>query len=751
MRNRRFGIVLAVAMIIAACAATPAAALTWQEAPPPPLTFGHLAFLDTTAHHLIVVSNTIVWTYDLVSHAWVDIAATQGGATLDLQEVSGILDPVRNRVICLVNVYGLPNYFELWTLDLSSHVWQSVARSNPGYRTGYGFVYDRKRDRALLYGGYLRDNTGAYSFVNDLNALDLATLTWSQPTIAGTSPLGRGNFVWGYDPVYDRMVMFGGTSHTALDSHTPIVVDETWELLLSGTPRWKFLTPATPHPSARTGTVGGVVGNHRLLAMCGSTTVNGNPVNEAWTLALDDTSMAHWTQVSAGGSLVPREFAAITCDSIGNRMLLQGGQTQNGHYVHADVWSLTIDSVASWGSLGDDAPPALWATTAVSGEAFYDSLGKRVIVAYSTGTLLEVWAKSMDAVGLWSLLSEDASGIGNRHEFSLIWDAPRRRILLFGGYDYQTNARFNDVWANAGSGWSPLSTAGTPPSPRSNHSAIFDAAGQRMIVFGGQTAPSPGSVVSDTWALSLASTPTWTRLSTTNDPSAQYRHAALYDAQRGSLVVFAGRDSFGAAQGPSELPLNGSLAWHSLASNRPKLVPSNFGPVFDALRTRFLVAASDTLWVTSLGGKLDWTPLLSGDAKLSLLYALAADDPVHDRLVIFGGYYPGNAARYLYFGAVAGVGDPAPSVQVSRARISVMPQPSHGAFSLWLSMPRRDRASFELLDLAGRRIASEKLGTLEAGAHVVHLDRGIVQRAGLYFVNAHLGSETVTARVVIIQ
>src|SRR5688500_4786753 len=64
---------------------------------------------------------------------------------------------------------------------------------------------------------------------------------------------------------------------------------------------------------------------------------------------------------------------------------------------------------------------------------------------------------------------------------STIYDPIRDRLIVFGGQGYAGST--NDVWAFSLSGiphWTRLSPSGTPPSPRSFHSAVYDSLLDRM-------------------------------------------------------------------------------------------------------------------------------------------------------------------------------------------------------------------------------------------------------------------------------
>jgi hypothetical protein len=64
-------------------------------------------------------------------------------------------------------------------------------------------------------------------------------------------------------------------------------------------------------------------------------------------------------------------------------------------------------------------------------------------------------------------------------------------MLVFGGYGGYDTVRgdiyFNDLWSYqvASNRWELLTPSDTPPPTRSGHTAVWDAVGNRMLVFGG--------------------------------------------------------------------------------------------------------------------------------------------------------------------------------------------------------------------------------------------------------------------------
>ncbi len=154
-----------------------------------------------------------------------------------------------------------------------------------------------------------------------------------------------------------------------------------------------------------------------------------------------------------------------------------------------------------------------------------------------------VWALSLGPTLAWSQVTATGPPPAARAGHSAIYDPLRDRMLVFGGANnlFGFNTRYNDVWelalGAAGPAWTLLNPQGTPPSARVEHTAIYDPIGDRMLVFGGR---DPGDK-NDLWALSLADPLAWTLIDPTGaPPSPRSQHTAIYDADRARMVVFAG-------------------------------------------------------------------------------------------------------------------------------------------------------------------------------------------------------------------
>ena len=414
-----------------------------------------------------------------------------------------------------------------------------------------------------------------------------------------------------------------------------VVAPDAWSspdrsLVDDGT--WKtFRHPFTNHTAVYDSA------NNRMVVFGGSS-ADFFLTNDVWELSL--TGTPSWTKLDPTG---PRPVISSTYTAIydppRSRMILFGNDQH-------EVWELTLSGAPVWTKL---IPTG--ATPDIRGYTIYDPVRDRMLVVGmgSSSSEMEVHSLSLSGAPAWTQL--DPSGPLPDWSETAIYDPVLDRIifLLWGS---------NDVWALSLAGsltWAQLAPSGAPPSDRFDHTAIYDPAGDRMIVFGGGKFPL---AFNDTWQLALAS-PAWTELTPSGTPpSPRARHTAVYDSQAGRMIVFGGTKGTGIGEESYafELDLTGPLAWAKLGpgSDFPK-ARGFHAAAYDPPGQRMIVFGGRHLdvhsnhellndtWTLSLTEEPLWTQILPAGTPPSPRYGQSLIlDSVRRRILVFGGYDGAN-------------------------------------------------------------------------------------------------------------
>lgn len=119
-----------------------------------------------------------------------------------------------------------------------------------------------------------------------------------------------------------------------------------------------------------------------------------------------------------------------------------------------------------------------------------------------------------------------------RDNHAMAYDAARQRVVLFGQVEGVA-----DTWEWDGASWT-LKSPPTSPPPRGGiaHALVYDAARQRVVLFGG--IDESGSLA-DTWEWDGSS---WALKTPAVSPPPRFAHALAYDGSRQRVVLFGGYD-----------------------------------------------------------------------------------------------------------------------------------------------------------------------------------------------------------------
>jgi hypothetical protein len=734
-----------------------------------------------------------VWALTLAdTPAWALLAPTGTPPTLRYGHAA-VYDAARDRMV-VFGGYRTSCQNDVWELTLGgTPAWVRVTATgtSPTARHLHNAVYDPARGRMIVFGGN-SSNTGSVIPLGDVQTLTLGTSpAWAEVVFAavpGTPPPAQGLSTMIPDPSRDAMIVFGG-----LSSNGGVPLAEVWELTLGATPTWTLWTPSGAAPSARdahTAIYDPV--RDRMIVFGGA---SRSYLNEVWALSLSGTPT--WTQLTPSGTAPSARLGHTAIyDPMRDRMIVFGGNSMNTGSVIllGDVWALSLSGTPTWMQLtpSGTAPGARKGHSAI-----YDPVRDRMVVfgGYDGVTNFgDIWVLTLGDAPAWTQLSPAGAGPHVRDGHRAVYDPVRDRMVLYGGrwmlnYNY-TSAPMTDVWALSLSGtatWTQLDPiASPPPYPRFYYAAAYDPAHDRMVMFGGGTG---GPDYNDVWSLTWGEPAT---VSVTCPEAAMWMAGSSVTLDYGitnpyGFAQIADYTLTSARDWPG-FPITGSVTVGVGTTTVPIAVPApdtaagNTNELTFTVRTRSvpeqasathelrsavvpvqlaLVSAeaephlARLTWYTATGAGLTATVYRRGGAgEWAALGTVAADGSgqivYEDRTVVAGtryGYRLGVSENGTesYLGE-AWVEVP---VAVAFALAGAEPNPAVRQLQVAFALPDAAGARLEAYDVTGRRVAQVEVGGLGAGRHVVKL--GGELRGGVYLVRLTRGEQTLTTRAVVVR
>ncbi len=302
---------------------------------PPSVRDGSAIVYDTPNHRMVVYAGGDVefgkaWAVTLgPGAAWSPIVPVGTPPQLPSPSTRLIHDTARDRMLLIF----LP---DVWAQDLSGEpTWTKLvtAGTPPWNRDQWSAIYDPQEDRVLIFGGYA---------TNDVWSLSLSgTPTWSEITPSGTLPPSRWGHTAIYDPVRDRMIVYGGSYGSWTDQ-----LADVWALSLGVSPAWTELTPLTGSPVGRDGhtAIYDPVGDR--MVVFGGHEAPGVFRRDVWSFWLVANS---WSEITPTNTL-PYDQVWMTAvyDSPRQRMLVFGGNFGPIMENSNQLWSFSLSGPPTW-------------------------------------------------------------------------------------------------------------------------------------------------------------------------------------------------------------------------------------------------------------------------------------------------------------------------------------------------------------------------------------------------------------------
>jgi Kelch motif/Galactose oxidase, central domain len=742
-------------LIVACCVTTFKSSLAlatstdgaWRELPAPPR-YGHTAVVDTRHNRIVLLSGfgwtrvDQLWQHSLDPNAeWTPLEAS-GESPPPRVNATAIYDSRRGRAILFGGFDGNSVFDDVWEFQLNGRArWRrlDMTGEKPSGRFLHSAIYDAHSDRMIVFGG-----TDRAKSLNDVWALDLGgRLRWQRLVPAGIAPAARIGAYALYDARRSRMLIVGGDTSPVFDWSETL-----WALDLNGVPKWERLTAGGYDPGPL-GVGPGVLDASRDRALF----AHGN--GYVVSLSLSDLT---WLPNDLRLGPPSRADHIALLDSAGDRMWVYGGRY--GTLPRSDTWTYPLAGSGTWAKV----PPEGEIDRRSGHTAIFDSRRERMVVygghldwdGPGTGTwpARPVWIQDFRHGDAWAPLDAVGPVPAQRNAHVAVYDSLSDRMIVYGGYG---GGYHDDTWAlsfGSNPAWTQVITQGNPPSQLDAASAIFDPGANRMIVYGG------GRLSTDTYELALGGVPTWRKLEFSGViPPGRREHSAVYDPLNRRMLVFGGITTANNYDNDVwSMTLDGPPKWTQIVVQDP--VPrgrQSPAVIFDPEGNRLIVHGGydgtyliRDAWELPLDGEPRWRQL-EPDGNVPIFWfdhAAVLDAPRH-RMVIFGEF--GSWA----LGWDESGREIQPQARATRASVEgvasieiAASNPLRGEWSLRARLPASVPARIKVRTASGRIVLTKSVLEPPLGASTIRIEGSGALPAGVYFVQLEQGDRMTATKVV---
>ena len=357
------------------------------------------------------------------------------------------------------NAKGLSPYAGPIMKSTTGLVWAAGSMTGePGFGRGnHSAIYDSSSTgkRMIVFGG-MDDFVAPY---NDVWSYSLASATpgnWSPLTTTGTPPLPRFGHSAVYDPLNNRMIVFGGialvppppppptlfpTFEHQNDVHVLNLTTLAWsQPAITGTPPTLRAFHSAIYDSM----------NERMVVYGGNGS-GGQELDDVYFLSLGGAAPFSWTSPGLGARPVGREQHASIFDPLQSRMVMFGGLDNetllDGSVFANDTWTLPLTGSVSWGQLFFAGTPGF----RMAHSAVYDATNQRMVIfggninSNPTATA-EMWGLKLHTTPSWTILNKTSGSLPlPRSGHTAVYDSGFNRMIVYGGFD-DFATTYDEVW-----------------------------------------------------------------------------------------------------------------------------------------------------------------------------------------------------------------------------------------------------------------------------------------------------------------
>lgn len=222
----------------------------------PPVGFLSTAAYDAQSDKLVLFGGDLsyggdplfvneTWSYDFTSNKWTNLTPAHSPSPRGMTTM--VYDSESDRIImfgggCTIGDDDIL-FSDTWSYDLDSNTWTNLTPLfGPSERVYTSGVYDPVSDRMLIFGGIAFDDEGSIvTCYDEMWEYDYNTNSWSEINQL-TKPPGRAVGLMAMDPSSRKVVLYGGYVE---ESGIVTILGDTWCVQL-GTPIPEFQTAILP-------------------------------------------------------------------------------------------------------------------------------------------------------------------------------------------------------------------------------------------------------------------------------------------------------------------------------------------------------------------------------------------------------------------------------------------------------------------------------------------------------------------------
>jgi len=257
--------------------------------------------------------------------------------------------------------------------------WTAPTATNiPPARERHALAYDPMNDRLVVFGGY----SGTFpNFIthDELYVFTPATNAWTQLPKVGTWPTPRKDAVMTWAPSLGKLLLYGGNDGSGSANRST----QIWTLSIDAaatTATWTLLTPTGTAP-ANSAPCAAYDPSAKQWILYGGEPTDGNDANTT-TRYLVDTNQ--WqADTTTGTSPGGRSFASCAWDPSVGRVVLYGGQSSGNPVAGAFSYEPTTKA---WASVPLDSGSASPGNLSDAGATYSAMLGGVFIFGGRTAT-----------------------------------------------------------------------------------------------------------------------------------------------------------------------------------------------------------------------------------------------------------------------------------------------------------------------------------------------------------------------------